>query len=312
MAAWPGSTRSRTRRAASARRRLRSTSPPASRRPASDRSSSTSTRRRTRRPASACAPTARRATTCSTAPRSRSSRSTRSFANLDLVPSKPELAGAVVELAQRGDGERYLSQALASGTSKYAFVFLDCPPSLGPLTVNALAAADRVLVPVQAEYFALEGLTQLMQSIDLDPPPAQPEPRHRRRPADDGRLAHPARAGRRGGGAQALRRRSSSKPRCRARCASRKHRATGCRRSPTTAARREPTRTGRWRWSLSSAANRRGLGRGLEVLVGGIETGRPSCSSCLSKRSTRTRSSRASASTPRRARASQSRSVARA
>src|SRR6266496_4993373 len=89
------------------------------------------------------------------------------FPNLDLVPSKPELAGAVVELAQRGDGERYLSQALASGTSKYDFVFLDCPPSLGPLTVNALAAADRVLVPVQAEYYALEGLTQLLRSVEL-------------------------------------------------------------------------------------------------------------------------------------------------
>jgi len=90
------------------------------------------------------------------------------FPNLDLVPSKPELAGAVVELAQRGaDGERYLTHALASGTSQYDFVFLDCPPSLGPLTVNALAAAHRVLVPVQAEYYALEGLSQLMQSIDL-------------------------------------------------------------------------------------------------------------------------------------------------
>jgi chromosome partitioning protein len=89
------------------------------------------------------------------------------FANLDLVPSKPDLAGAVVELAAREDGERYLAQALASGTSQYDFVFVDCPPALGPLTVNALAAADRVLVPVQAEYYALEGLTQLMQSIDL-------------------------------------------------------------------------------------------------------------------------------------------------
>jgi chromosome partitioning protein len=89
------------------------------------------------------------------------------FANLDLVPSKPELAGAVVELAQRADGERYLAQSLASGSSQYDFVFLDCPPSLGPLTVNALAAADRVLVPVQAEYYALEGLSQLMQSIEL-------------------------------------------------------------------------------------------------------------------------------------------------
>jgi chromosome partitioning protein len=89
------------------------------------------------------------------------------FENLDLVPSKPELAGAVVELAQRADGERYLAQSLASGSSQYSFVFLDCPPSLGPLTVNALAAADRVLVPVQAEYSALEGLSQLVRSIEL-------------------------------------------------------------------------------------------------------------------------------------------------
>jgi chromosome partitioning protein len=89
------------------------------------------------------------------------------FANLDLVPSKPDLAGAVVELARRDDGERYLAQALASGSEQYGFVFLDCPPSLGPLTVNALAAADSVLVPVQAEYYALEGLTQLVSSIEL-------------------------------------------------------------------------------------------------------------------------------------------------
>jgi chromosome partitioning protein len=89
------------------------------------------------------------------------------FTNLDLVPSRPELAGAVVELSRRDDGERYLADALASGVAQYDFVFLDCPPSLGPLTVNGLAAADRVLVPVQAEYYALEGLTQLVQSVDL-------------------------------------------------------------------------------------------------------------------------------------------------
>ncbi|HEY1368485.1 MAG TPA: ParA family protein [Gaiellaceae bacterium] len=89
------------------------------------------------------------------------------FANLHLVPSRPELAGAVIELSRRDDGERYLAQALASGTERFAFVFLDCPPSLGPLTVNALAAADRVLVPVQAEYYALEGLTQLLESLEL-------------------------------------------------------------------------------------------------------------------------------------------------
>jgi chromosome partitioning protein len=89
------------------------------------------------------------------------------FPNLDLVPARHDLAGAVVELARRDDGERYLAHALASGTDRYRFVFLDCPPSLGPLTVNALAAADRVLVPVQAEYYALEGLTQLLESVEL-------------------------------------------------------------------------------------------------------------------------------------------------
>ena len=89
------------------------------------------------------------------------------FKNLSLVPSKPDLAGAVVELARRDDGDRYLAESLAGAGDEWSFVFLDCPPSLGPLTVNALAAADRVLVPVQAEYYALEGLTQLLGSVDL-------------------------------------------------------------------------------------------------------------------------------------------------
>ena len=87
------------------------------------------------------------------------------FPNLHLVPSRPDLAGATVELAQRADGETYLREALASANA-YSFVFLDCPPSFGPLTVNALAAADRVLIPVQAEYYALEGLSQLVQSVN--------------------------------------------------------------------------------------------------------------------------------------------------
>src|ERR687897_77419 len=88
------------------------------------------------------------------------------FANLSLVASKSALAGAVVELARREDGDRYLAESLSHGTDEYAYVFLDCPPSLGPLTVNALAAADRVLVPVQAEYYALEGLAQILGSIE--------------------------------------------------------------------------------------------------------------------------------------------------
>src|SRR2546423_2093355 len=89
------------------------------------------------------------------------------FANLDLVPSKPELAGAAVELARHAEGERYLTDAVEAARGAYSFVFLDCPPSLGPLTVNALAAADRVLVPVQAEYYALEGLSQILRSVEL-------------------------------------------------------------------------------------------------------------------------------------------------
>ena len=89
------------------------------------------------------------------------------FANLDLVPSKPDLAGAAIELARLDGGDNYLAPALAEARERYDFVFVDCPPSLGPLTVNALAAADRVLVPVQAEYYALEGLAQLVDSIEL-------------------------------------------------------------------------------------------------------------------------------------------------
>ena len=91
-----------------------------------------------------------------------------SFANLDLVPAKAELAATSVQLSALAGGERYLSDALeGDATGGYGFVFLDCPPAFGPLTVNALAAADCVLVPVQAEYYALEGLSQLLGSIDL-------------------------------------------------------------------------------------------------------------------------------------------------
>ena len=98
------------------------------------------------------------------APPSELARPTR-FENLDLIPSKPDLAGTAADLARRGDGERFLAETLAPAVDTHAFVFVDCPPSLGPLTVNALAAANRVLVPVQAEYYALEGLSQLVTSL---------------------------------------------------------------------------------------------------------------------------------------------------
>lgn len=85
--------------------------------------------------------------------------------NLDLVPSSPDLAGAAVELPGRTGRERLLADALAGPRGEYRYVFLDCPPSLDLLTVNALAAADRLIVPVQCEYYALEGLTRLMETV---------------------------------------------------------------------------------------------------------------------------------------------------
>jgi chromosome partitioning protein len=87
--------------------------------------------------------------------------------NLDVVMAKSDLATAAVELAAREGGERYLAEALKDALDPYSFVFLDCPPSFGPLTVNALAAATRALVPVQAEYYALEGLSQLLGTVNL-------------------------------------------------------------------------------------------------------------------------------------------------
>jgi chromosome partitioning protein len=86
---------------------------------------------------------------------------------LDIVPSTPDLAGANVELPRLEGSETRLREALAPLKDSYDYTFLDCPPSLGPLTVNALVAADRVIVPVQAEYFALEGLAGLLDTLGL-------------------------------------------------------------------------------------------------------------------------------------------------
>jgi chromosome partitioning protein len=87
--------------------------------------------------------------------------------NLSVVPSTPDLAGANVELPRVAGSEQILHDALAATRGKYRFVFFDCPPSLGPLTVNAMVAADKVIVPVQTEYFALEGLADLLDSVQL-------------------------------------------------------------------------------------------------------------------------------------------------
>ena len=86
---------------------------------------------------------------------------------LDLLVSTPDLAGATMELPRLAGSENRLRDALAGIRDAYAYVILDCPPSLGPLTVNALVAADRVIVPVQTEYFALEGLAGLLDTLNL-------------------------------------------------------------------------------------------------------------------------------------------------
>jgi len=87
--------------------------------------------------------------------------------NLFAVPSTPELAGASVELPRLPGSEARLREALGSVRERFLVTVLDCPPSLGPLTVNALVAADRVLIPVQTEYFALEGLAGLLDTLGL-------------------------------------------------------------------------------------------------------------------------------------------------
>jgi chromosome partitioning protein len=86
---------------------------------------------------------------------------------LSIVPSSRDLSGAEVELVGLPDREQRLARALAPLAGEYDYILLDCPPSLGLLTVNALAAADSVLVPIQCEYYALEGLGQLLSTIDL-------------------------------------------------------------------------------------------------------------------------------------------------
>jgi chromosome partitioning protein len=90
-----------------------------------------------------------------------------SVENLYLVPSSPDLAGANVELPRLPGSEQRLSESMRSVRGGYFLTLLDCPPSLGPLTVNALVAADKVIVPVQTEYFALEGLAGLLDTLGL-------------------------------------------------------------------------------------------------------------------------------------------------
>ena len=121
---------------------------------------------------------------------------------LDVVPSTIALAGAEVELAPVEGRERRLSRLLTEVAADYDYILIDCPPSLGLLTVNALTAADSVLIPLQCEYYALEGLTQLLATLDLIRDHLNPEldikgarPDDVRRPRPSCRPMSPARSG---------------------------------------------------------------------------------------------------------------------
>jgi chromosome partitioning protein len=86
---------------------------------------------------------------------------------LDIIPSHPDLIGAEVELLYMEGREFVLKNLLQEVKNSYEYIFIDCPPSLGLLTINSLAASDSVIIPLQCEYFALEGLALLLRTIDI-------------------------------------------------------------------------------------------------------------------------------------------------
>ena len=89
------------------------------------------------------------------------------FKHLDVLPSTPDLAGAEIELVDQDERELAMRRALELVRDEYDFILIDCPPSLGLITVNMLAAADALLIPLQCEYYALEGLSQLLNTVHL-------------------------------------------------------------------------------------------------------------------------------------------------
>ena len=88
------------------------------------------------------------------------------FKNLDLIPSAIDLAGAELEIADLPSRERLLKRALTAVEDKYDYIFIDCPPTLGLLTINALVASEGLIIPVQCEFYALEGLVQLTNTVE--------------------------------------------------------------------------------------------------------------------------------------------------
>ncbi len=89
------------------------------------------------------------------------------FPRLDVLPATPDLAGAEVELVGKQGRERAMARGLAAVRESYDYILIDCPPSLGLITLNMLAAADALLIPLQCEYYALEGISQLLNTVHL-------------------------------------------------------------------------------------------------------------------------------------------------
>jgi len=90
-----------------------------------------------------------------------------SMENLDIIPANANLAGAEVELVQLKGREKRLKRVISLIKDDYDYIFIDCPPSLGLLTINSLTAVDSVLIPIQCEFYALEGVSQLMSTIEI-------------------------------------------------------------------------------------------------------------------------------------------------
>ncbi len=87
--------------------------------------------------------------------------------NLSIIPATIQLAGAEIEMVPKISRETLMRNALTSISGRFDYIFIDCPPSLGLLTINALTAVDKILIPIQCEYYALEGLSQLVESVRL-------------------------------------------------------------------------------------------------------------------------------------------------
>ena len=192
---------------------------------------------------------------------------------LFVIPSSIDLAAVEIELVARYSRERLLANAVALMEEKFDSVFLDCPPSLGLITVNALTAADEILIPIQAEYYALEGLTQLLRSIQAIQTNLNPQLKiegavitmYDRRTTLAGEVTAQVREhfGE-----------TAYETVIRAWSAWRKRRRLGSRSSPSIRRASVPRHTGRWPTNSGGdmAVRKAGLGRGLDAL---LAAGRP-------------------------------------